>query len=83
MGRPLITTDHRGCRDTVLNNKSGFLIPPKCTDSLVTAMEKFIEMSHEEMEVIGQASHDFIVANFSESDIIDAYSFALIEASGT
>ena len=66
-----------------MNNKSGFLIPPKCTDSLVTAMEKFIEMSHEEMEVIGQASHDFIVANFSESDIIDAYSFALMEASGT
>lgn len=83
MGRPLITTDHRGCRDTVLNNKSGFLIPPKCTDSLVVAMEKFIKMSHEEMEVIGQASHDFIVANFSESDIIDAYSFALMEASGT
>ena len=83
MGRPLITTDHRGCRDTVLNNKSGLLIPPKCTDSLVLAMEKFIEMSHDEMEAIGRASHDFIVANFSESDIIDAYSFALMEASST
>lgn len=83
MGRPLITTDHRGCRDTVLPNKSGFLIPPKCTDSLVSAMEKFIEMSFDEIEVIGQASHNFIVANFAERDIIDAYSFAVIEASST
>lgn len=83
MGRPLITTDHRGCRDTVINNESGFLIPPQCTDSLVLAMEKFIEMSHNDLEVIGQASHDFIVANFSETNIIDAYSSALMEASST
>ena len=83
MGRPLITTDRPGCRDTVSNNKSGFIIPPRCTDSLVLAMKKFIEMTCDERASFGRASHDFVVANFSESDIIDAYGLALAEILST
>ncbi|RYH70062.1 MAG: glycosyltransferase family 1 protein [Alcaligenaceae bacterium] len=43
MGRPVITTDAPGCRETVLNGDNGFLVPVKSVDALEQAMLKFIE----------------------------------------
>ena len=42
MGRPIITTNVPGCRETVINNYNGFLVERNNTDSLVSAMQKFI-----------------------------------------
>lgn len=41
-GRPIITTDMPGCRETVIRQKNGFLIPIKDPDALAKAMRKFI-----------------------------------------
>ncbi|AXY68625.1 glycosyltransferase family 4 protein [Thermosynechococcus sichuanensis E542] len=43
MGRPVITTDVPGCRETVIGGYNGYLIPPRDVDALITAMHKFIE----------------------------------------
>jgi len=43
MGRPVITTDAPGCRETVVDGDNGFLVPPKDVSALVEAMEKFIK----------------------------------------
>lgn len=43
MGRPIITTDAPGCRETVVEGDNGFLIPVKSVDALAQAMLKFIE----------------------------------------
>ena len=43
MGRPIITTDAPGCRETVVNEDNGFLVTPRDTNSLVSAMERFVE----------------------------------------
>lgn len=43
MGRPVITTDAPGCRETVRDGENGFLVPPKDASAIVTAMEKFIQ----------------------------------------
>ena len=43
IGRPIITTDVPGCRETVVNGENGFLVKPRDVDSLVEAMEKFIK----------------------------------------
>lgn len=42
MGRPVITTDAPGCRETVIDGLNGFLVPVKSVENLVKAMEKFI-----------------------------------------
>ena len=42
MGRPIITTDAPGCRETVVDNYNGYLVPIKAVDELVLAMQKFI-----------------------------------------
>ena len=42
MGRPVITTDMPGCRDTVVDGRNGFLIPSRDVEALVAAMLRFV-----------------------------------------
>ena len=42
MGRPIITTDVAGCRQTVIDGENGLLVPAKSVDKLVEAMSFFI-----------------------------------------
>ena len=42
MGRPIITTDAPGCRETVVDGHNGFLVPIKSVEALVQAMLKFV-----------------------------------------
>jgi glycosyltransferase involved in cell wall biosynthesis len=43
MARPVITTDVPGCRETVIDQVNGFLIPARNANALAQAMLKFIE----------------------------------------
>lgn len=43
MGRPIITTDTQGCRETVVDGKNGFLVPVKDVEALADKMIQFIE----------------------------------------
>lgn len=43
MGRPIITTDAPGCRETVREGQSGFLVPVKDPVALAAAMERFLD----------------------------------------
>jgi len=43
LGRPIITTDWVGCRETVENGVNGFLIPVKNPEALAQTMINFIE----------------------------------------
>jgi len=53
MGRPIITTDTPGCRETVVNGFNGYLVPVKDSKSLSDAMKLF--MKHpERIEQIGK-----------------------------
>ena len=40
MGRPIITTDMPGCRETVIHGDNGFLVPPRDADGLLEAMQR-------------------------------------------
>ena len=42
MGRPIITTDMPGCRETVIEGESGFLVPPRSAEALAAAMLRFV-----------------------------------------
>lgn len=42
MGRAVITTDAPGCRETVVHEDNGFLVPVKSVDALADAMERFL-----------------------------------------
>lgn len=42
MGRPVITTDAPGCRETVRDGENGFLVAPRDSEALARAMERFV-----------------------------------------
>jgi len=42
MGRPVITTDVPGCRETVVDGKNGLLVPAKDSKALADAMLSFV-----------------------------------------
>jgi glycosyltransferase involved in cell wall biosynthesis len=43
MGRPVITTDSTGCRETVIDGVTGWLVPVRDEAALVRAMLRFID----------------------------------------
>jgi glycosyltransferase involved in cell wall biosynthesis len=43
IGRPVITADTPGCRETVINGRNGFLVPPRDPNALASAMCYFLD----------------------------------------
>ncbi len=43
MGRPVITSDAPGCRQTVVDGVNGYLVPVKDAEALAAAMLRFVE----------------------------------------
>ena len=63
MGRPIITTDTQGCRETVKEGKNGFLVPIK--DSKAVAEKMMWFMDHPmEIETMGKESIIFVKKKF-------------------
>jgi glycosyltransferase involved in cell wall biosynthesis len=46
MERPVITTDHIGCRETVVDGVNGYLVPVRRPDVLAATMTRFVESPH-------------------------------------
>lgn len=63
IGRPIITTDVPGCRETVVNGQNGFLIPKWNVPALVSAMEYFI-LKPSEITRMGLESYQIAVEKF-------------------
>lgn len=70
MGRPIITTDAPGCRETVVEGKNGYLVPIKDSQALAEAMERFI-VDPEKIESMGKASRNYAVEKF-DADKVNA-----------
>lgn len=45
MGKPIVTTNTRGCREAVLNGENGLLVPPGDGDSLANSIQTIIANS--------------------------------------
>lgn len=72
MGIPLITTDMPGCRDVVRNGLEGFLVKPRCPESLAAALNCLL--ASKEMRVaMGYAARQQVVSNFSLDQVADEY----------
>ena len=73
MSRPIITTDHVGCRDVVDHNSNGILIPIKSVDHLVKACRQFLNLSIEERLQMGFKGRQLVKKRFDERKVIDIY----------
>lgn len=82
MGKPIITTDTVGCREVIEDSKNGFLVKVKDIKSLIDAMVRFIELSEEEKQDMGNYSRKKAVKEFDERLIIYKYLEVMKEVLG-
>jgi glycosyltransferase involved in cell wall biosynthesis len=73
MGRPIITTDMPGCRDTISQGVNGFLVHPRDATDLARAMQSFVALSANERQAMGLASRRLMEAKYDEKFVINAY----------
>lgn len=81
VGRPIITTNMPGCRDVVVDGKTGFLVVPRDVDQLVAACQAFLRLSPEAQVAMGAASRRHIAQKYGEEIVIGAYLGVLKELS--
>lgn len=72
IGRPVVTTDSVGCRDTVIDGKNGHMIPIKDSDALAMALKKLID-NPELRQTMGKNARDFAVSKFDIKDVVKAH----------
>lgn len=68
IGRPVVTTDVPGCRETVINDVNGFLVPKWNPEALAEKMLYFIEHP-EKINEMGQASRKMAEEKFDAKKV--------------
>jgi glycosyltransferase involved in cell wall biosynthesis len=63
MGRPVITTNAPGCRETVREGENGYLVPVRDPEALAQAMARFLEAPDRIVEM-GHRSRAYAEENF-------------------
>ena len=78
MGRPVITTDVPGCRETVCDGVNGYVVPPRDAPALAAAMRRFLD-DPAQVAVMGCASRQRAEACFDVRQINQKLSAWLLE----
>lgn len=63
MGRPIITTDAPGCRETVIAGENGYLVPVRDSYAVAEAMLRFVE-NPSQIQTMGQKSLEYCRERF-------------------
>lgn len=71
-GRPVITTDHPGCRDGIINNSTGLLVKIKSPDDIAT---KVLEMykDQQRIEQFSENSRKLAKDKFNVKNIVNEH----------
>ena len=71
MGRPVITSDIPGCREAVIEGKTGFLCAPQSVGSLYEAMKAFLQTPYEQRIAMGRAGRVHMEKVFDKRVVVD------------
>jgi galacturonosyltransferase len=71
--RPLITTDHVGCKEAVIDGVSGYIVRQRDSNDLIEKMVRFIELPYDDKVKMGIAGRKFVEENFDRNIVVDAY----------
>lgn len=69
-GRAVITSDIPGCREAVRDGESGFLCPVKDRNMLECVMEKFLCLSREQREAMGNTGRKHMEKYFDKEKVV-------------
>ena len=71
--RPIITTNHPGCRETVDDGLSGYLVEPHNSADLIAKIEKFLALTYDQRREMGLIGRAKVEREFDRQRVIDAY----------
>ena len=71
--RPIITTDHVGCKEVVSDGKTGYIVKQKDSDDLIEKMIKFIETPHSLKNQMGCEGRKKVEAEFDRQIVVNNY----------
>lgn len=69
-GRPIITTDSPGCRETVTPGVNGWIVPPRDSRALADAMIDACQ-KHTQLEIMGNSSRELAESRFDVEKVND------------
>ena len=78
MGRPIITTNVPGCKNTVINGVNGYLVEPKNPLSIANAMKRLINC-RELRDKMGKNSRKLAEERFNDNDVAEKIISQLIK----
>ncbi len=70
MGRPVITSNIPGCREAIVNGKTGFLVERKNAENLYSIMKKFCELPYEDRKTMGLEGRKHIEMLFDKKIVV-------------
>lgn len=76
-GKAIITTDWKGCRETVAHGTNGYLVKPHGVESLYAAMASLANCPDSTLESFSKASRHRAEQRFDERLVLQAYVEAL------
>jgi galacturonosyltransferase len=69
-GRPVITSNIHGCKEAVIDGKTGLLCAVKDTDDLLDKMHRMAELPRDERDAMGKAARAKMEQEFEKSLIV-------------
>jgi phosphatidylinositol alpha-1,6-mannosyltransferase len=64
-GRPVVTSSHGGCPETVIDGETGFVVDPTSVASVAATIERLFDMSAEARDDMGRRGRQMAIERFS------------------
>ena len=72
-GRPVVTTDVPGCRETVIPGETGLLFKSKDKNAAYNALVEILSISSSEREHMGRQGRKYVEENFNRVNVVRKY----------
>ena len=79
-GKPIITTNIYGCKETVVDGVNGYLVEPKNVSALVDAITRYIELTPEQRRQMSIESRKLAESRFDIQKVIAVYDDIIAQA---
>lgn len=72
-GRPLITTDNPGCKETVRHNVTGYIYHGGNINDLIETIKKFLNMTNDNRKNMGIKGRNLVKTKFNRDIVVNTY----------
>lgn len=72
-GRPVIAADRSGCRETVTDGITGYIVPVNDEEATLKAVEKFLNLTWQQRREMGLAARAKVKTEFDREIVVNTY----------